>query len=215
MNNVEYEQAISPNASAVKREDVTQFSVKEPFSSFLPIISSEPTKKKAFNFVNRHIQLQLLTNSDADIYFKLFSDIQVTTHTGGIVKDQQLKQNFELAIVHNNRINSDYTTWVVRERNDMASIGIAVLTIHKAMPDYGELGVMLLPGFHNQGFGHEILRLMIKIVERQFCLLGLLCYTEESNTVAQHLLKQFEFEPFDSNKLPQHSKNGLFWRLTF
>ena len=215
MNSIEYEGSTEQNSSATKNENLGQLDIKEPLSSFLPLISVEPTKNKAFNFVNRHIQLQLLTADDAEIYFTLFQDSRVTTHTGGVQQEQELKQNFELAVAHNNQVNSDYMTWVIRERADMASIGIAILTVHKELPNYGELGVMLLSGFHNQGYGHEILRLMIKIVEKQFCLLGMLCYTEKSNGVAQHVLKQFQFKPYESETLPKHSENGVFWRLTF
>lgn len=162
---------------------------------------------------NTRIKLRLLTQYDYELYIELFSNKSVTRHTGGERSLGDLQEDFFLTIENTYMFESRYIMWTLSERNSDKNVGIVLLTIHDSFPQYGELGVMILPEFQNKGHAKQIVGLMSKVIKTQFGLDGILCFVEIKNSIARHVLQEFNFVPFKSKLLAKPSENGEFWRL--
>lgn len=165
------------------------------------------------SFQTEHLKLTLIELSDEQLYIDIFTDENVTTYTGGQFTIQQAKLSFYRAIKAVSAVPVKYITWVVEEKNDGEKLGILTLTLLNNIASCGEFGLMFKPSFHSRGLGSEVVDALISIAFNTYQLKLLVSYTEKENTRAQHILKKYNFKPYQSDRLVAHTATGVYWSL--
>lgn len=164
-------------------------------------------------FHSPRTRLKLLNSNDENIYTEIFTDESITIHTGGHVKLDSAKASFSRSLSAVEKTPVKYITWCVEEKSSNIKLGIATLTLISEVARCGEIGLMFKESCHCKGLGTEIVELLITIGFEYYKLKSLISYTEVANTRAQHVLKKFKFEQYQSEHLIPHTASGIFWRL--
>lgn len=114
-------------------------------------------------FHSERLSIGPLAEEHESLYCGLFTDPLTMRHIGPPLTMELAKRRFQVALLSASREPPVCLLFSVREKMGARHIGICALQNIDRVRSRAEVGVMLQPAWHGQGFGTEALRLALRI----------------------------------------------------
>ncbi len=114
---------------------------------------TDPIAPVDYGFAMGRIYGRLVDQTDRDLYVGLYASSEVMSHIGEPMSLEAATAIFEKAVRHNQNPAARARFWQITDARSDEPVGIVALVRASSAPMQGELGVMLLPRWHNRGVG--------------------------------------------------------------
>ena len=165
------------------------------------------------NINTEKLNIKPIQRSDKNIYYSLFCNAHVTEHTGGVLSNQKIKENFNNSLKALTQCPIQNFTWVVQTKWNHRSIDILSLNWHESQITFAEFDVMFNFDYQNKGYCSELLEKFINYCSERYKLTSLYSYTLVKNYATQHILKKLSFIETLSIPFNKYHLGGIYWLL--
>lgn len=171
-----------------------------------------PIARIDWGFETGRVCGRLVGEGDVDLYLGLYADTSVMRYIAKPLNENEAAAMFTKALKHNANPAARARYWHLSHQRTGRVLGLAALVRDAALPNRGELGLMLLPHAQHTGTGIQALTCVIDGALSQRWALGMDEVTGRhaaDNTGAARLVEHLGFEPFEIA-----TPGSVGWRMT-
>jgi [ribosomal protein S5]-alanine N-acetyltransferase len=158
-----------------------------------------------------HLIFRKLNESDCDAIFKLFSDTEVMKYDGGRIMTDVKEASYYIDVFSNPhsyyRMNS--IRWAVERKDLNTLIGTCGFKNLDRVSHHAEVGGNLLTEYWDQGYGSEMMQVLLKFGFEKMKLNRISALTRTENKAVLKILKKFHFQQEGMMREYQYV-NGVF-----
>ena len=157
------------------------------------------------------LSMRSLASGDEDFYCSLYTDAQVMQFAGAALQRDSALEGFRKSLTGMSQSDFERRVVVLLDRKTQEPIGISSVRMLRGRPGRAEVGTLLKPGKHEQGFAQECSIALITQAFTRPQIKELIAHSVPGNAAIERLLTELGFKR--GKFIP--ARNGLPERISW
>lgn len=149
---------------------------------------------------SEQLVMNQITESDWQLFERLHQDDDVIRYAFDKPSSDQIRQRFESRLPKWSWPSSHWLCLVIREKQSGKAIGVTGLCLSEVNKQHIEVGYLLLPEFHGQGYGTESLIALINHATNQYPIEAVNAIVTDGNVASCKVLEKAGFRLAEREK---------------
>jgi RimJ/RimL family protein N-acetyltransferase len=163
---------------------------------------------------SERLTMRSLADTDEDFYCGLYMDAEVMRYVGAPLSRDAALESFRKSLHGMSQPSFERRVVVLIDSASQQPIGISSVRMLRGKPGRAEVGTLLKPGMHEQGFGQECSKALISQAFSRPQIETLVAHSATGNTAVERLLTELGFSPGESLPASHGRPARTVWTVT-